>query len=263
MTYLFTNIRLGLYAFQAVLAGTVLGLSGYFASIFLPHMYKEYTIYSVVVSSLTVLLIISFLTLTHIFSPRGEVILLFILSILWLTLAAWTVDRRDFIGPNSDCESWGDKRITTNTGNKTISAFEYCNEMRVIEAFSWVLFGVFTIFFLIVANLTSIAVERGGRPYAWREPMIELPWYGEWPGYSGGPGSMYPTMQMPGGGVIPGTYIPGTVLAQPGGPVTTMPVMQDGGYVVQQQHGYSMIITPGMNGQAPMIQQVPGRISSV
>jgi len=133
----------------------------------------------------------------------------------------------------------------------------------VIEAFSWVLFGVFTIFFLIVANLTSIAVERGGRPYAWREPMIELPWYGEWPGYSGGPGSMYPTMQMPGGGVIPGTYIPGTVLAQPGGPVTTMPVMQDGGYVVQQQHGYSMIITPGMNGQAPMIQQVPGRISSV
>lgn len=77
---------------------------------------------------------------------------------------------------------------------------------------------------------------------------------------------MYPTMQMPGGGVIPGTYVPGGVVAQPvvtGGPVSTLPVMQDGGYHVQQQPGYSMIITPGMNGQAPRIQQVPGRISSV
>lgn len=158
--------------------------------------------------------------------------------------------------------------------------------MRVIEAFSWVLFGVCTcslpydlrnyhsntplillvaIFLLIVANLTSIAVDRGGRPYAWREPMIELPWYGEWPGYSGGPHSMYPTMQMP-GGVVPGSYIPGTVINQQmpaGGPVSTLPVMQDGGYVVQQQHGYSMIITPGVNGQAPTIQQVPGPISNV
>jgi hypothetical protein len=117
---------------------------------------------------------------------------------------------------------------------------------------------------MVVANLTSIAIERGGYPYAWREPMIELPWYGEWPGYSGGPGSMYPTMQMP-GGMMPGGYMPGTILTQPmpgGGPVSTMPVMQDGGYVVQQQPGYSMIITPGPNGQPPRIQQVPGHISS-
>jgi len=139
--------------------------------------------------------------------------------------------------------------------------------MRVIEAFSWVLFGVFALFFLVVVNLTVTAVQKGGRPYAWREPMIELPWYGEWPGYSGGPGSAYPTMQMPeGGGMIPGAYYPGTVVPPQqvgGGPVTTMPVLQEGGYVVQQQPGYSMIITPGVNGHAPTIQQVPGRISSV
>jgi hypothetical protein len=117
-----------------------------------------------------------------------------------------------------------------------------------------------TIFLMIVANITSIAVERGGRPYAWREPMIELPWYGEWPGYSGGPGSMYPTMHM-----APGGYAPGAMIAQPmptGGPISTMPVLQDGGYMVQQQPGYSMIITPGVNGQAPTIQQVPGHISN-
>lgn len=123
---------------------------------------------------------------------------------------------------------------------------------------------IVAIFFVIVANLTTIAVQRGGRPYAWREPMIELPWYGEWPGYSGGPGSAYPTVHMAEGGMVHTAY-PGAVVPQPiptGGPVTTMPVMQDGGYVVQQQPGYSMIITPGVGGQAPTIQQVPGRISS-
>jgi hypothetical protein len=74
---------------------------------------------------------------------------------------------------------------------------------------------------------------------------------------------MYPTMHMPGGGVMPG-YMPGAVVSQPvGGPMNTLPVMQDGSYVVQQQHGYSMVITPGLNGQAPMIQQVPGHISGV
>jgi len=136
--------------------------------------------------------------------------------------------------------------------------------MRVIEAFSWVLFGVFALFFIIVINLTSNAVQKGGRPYAWREPMIELPWYGEWPGYSGGPNSAYPTIHMAEGGMYPGAYMPGPVVAapQPAGPFNTMPVLGEGGYVVQQQPGYSMVITPGMNGQAPMIQQVPGRISS-
>lgn len=118
------------------------------------------------------------------------------------------------------------------------------------------------IFFVVVMHLTSTAVQRGGRPYAWREPMIELPWYGEWPGYSGGPGSLYPTMQMGEGGMIPGAYHAGAVIPQQG-PISTLPVMQNGGYVVQQQPGYSMIITPGMNGQAPTVQQVPGHISNV
>lgn len=265
MTWLFTNIRLGLYTFQGMLAGTVLGLSGYFASIFLPHLHSGYTIYSLVVAGLTMLAIIAFLTLTHALTPRVEVIILFILSILWLTLSAWTVDRRDFLGPLSDCESWGNETMLTNSETKTFSSYQYCNEMRVIEAFSWVLFGVFLIFLLIVASLTSTAVDRGGRPYAWREPMIELPWYGEWPGYSGGFGSMYPTMLMPDGGVMPGGYMPGGVV-QPmsaAGPISTVPVLQNGGYVVQQQPGYSMVITPGLNGQAPTIQQLPGPVSTM
>ena len=155
--------------------------------------------------------------------------------------------------------------------------------MRVIEAFSWVLFGVCTyglslspknyrstghpntlvaVFFIIVVHLTSTTVERLGRPYAWREPMIELPWYGEWPGYSGGPGSMYPTMHMAEGGMMPGVYHQGPMIGQ-AGPMSTLPIMQNGGYTVQQQPGYSMIITPGLNGQAPTVQQVPGHISTM
>jgi len=202
--------------------------------------------------------IVLFLTLAHIVPPRVEIIVLFVLTILWLALGAWTVDRRDFIGPDSDCASWGGSRMQTKTSGVSISSLQYCNRMRVIEAFSWVLFGVFAIFFIIVVHLTSIAVQIGS-PYAWREPMIELPWYGEWPGYSGGPGSMYPTMQMGQGAVIPGAYHPGGVVGQMG-PVSTLPVMQNGGHVVQQQHGHSMIITPGINGLPPTVQQVPGHI---
>jgi hypothetical protein len=123
------------------------------------------------------------------------------------------------------------------------------------------------IFFVIVINLASNAVQKGGRPYAWREPMLELPWYGEWPGYSGGPGSAYPTMHMAEGGhVIPGGYYQGGVIGGPQqfqGPISTLPVMQDGSYTVQQQPGHSMIITPGMNGQPPRIEQVRGPVSTI
>lgn len=260
MTYLFTNIRLGVYGFQGLLAGVVLGLSGYFGSIFLPHLYAEYTIYSLAVASLTLVMIILFLTLSHIMEPRVEIIILFILSVLWLALGAWTVDRRDFLSDASDCAGWGDAKMSTKSDTVTISRLQYCNRMRVIEAFSWVLFGVFAIFFIIVLHLTSIAVQRGMRPYAWREPMIELPWYGEWPGYSGGYNSAYPTMHMAGGGMVPGGYYQGGVVPHHG-PISTLPVMQNGGYVVQQQPGHSMIITPSADGRAPDVQQVFGHVA--
>jgi len=73
---------------------------------------------------------------------------------------------------------------------------------------------------------------------------------------------MYPTMHMAEGGMIPGTYHPGGVIAPQPGLVSTLPVTQ-GGYLAQQHHGHSMIITPGLNGRAPTVQHVPGHISNM
>lgn len=186
--------------------------------------------------------------------PRFETIGLFLLSVMWLALGAWTVDRRDFLSPDSDCYSWGSQRTPTAKG--TISARVYCNEMKVVEAFSWVNFGVFTIFLIMITTLTTRA-HTLGRPYAWREPMLELGWFGEWPGYSGGIYSSNPAMVQP---MRPGMYQQGMTMPtaiQPGMPVVYGP---GGGHVIQQQPGHSVIIQPGPNGQLPMITQVPGTI---
>jgi len=211
------------------------------------------------------LVIILLLTLTHMSTPGVEVVLLFVLSITWLALGAWTADRRDFLSDKSDCGSWGNHTIPTKNETKTISSFLYCNEMRVIEAFSWVLFGVFAIFFVVVINLTTIAIQRGGRPFAWSEPMLELPWYGEWPGYSGGPNSLYPTMHMAEGGMFPGGYYPGGVMGPHpmGGPIGAVPMMQNGGLVVQQLPGHSTIIRPGVGGMPATVEHHPGHVTAV
>lgn len=107
-----------------------------------------------------------------------------------------------------------------------------------------------------------------GRLYAWSEPIFELPWFGQYPGmpesmygshvpgslaggtpymgYAGYPGSspgMYPQMMMPQGG-------------------QQQPYMANGGYVVPQQPGHSIIVQPGQRGQPPTITQVPGMVTS-
>lgn len=41
-----------------------------------------------------------------------------------------------------------------------------------------------------------------------------------------------------------------------------MPQMMGGGYVVQQNPGHSVVIRPGVNGQAPTVTQVPGVVTS-
>ena len=108
------------------------------------------------------------------------------------------------------------------------------------------------IFLWILISLTTRAKVLG-RPYAWAEPIIELPWFGQWPGYPEGgqfPNGMYP----------PGQY---------GYPMMGVPSMggyagsqMAPGYVVQQNPGHSVVIQPGMNGQPPTITQVPGTVVS-
>ena len=69
-----------------------------------------------------------------------------------------------------------------------------------------------------------------GNRYAWSDPITDLPWFGEMPGYfqaSYGYGA--PQQQM---------YYP-----PPG--------------AVQQQPGHSVVIQPGHHGQPTTVQQIP------
>ena len=112
------------------------------------------------------------------------------------------------------------------------------------------------IFLVILITLASRAQARG-RPFAWAEPIVELPWFGQWPGY---PESQYPGagMMYPGQMMMPGYAYPA---GQPMTYATTAPGQP--GYVVQQNPGHSVVIQPGMNGQPATITQIPGSVTSI
>jgi hypothetical protein len=67
-----------------------------------------------------------------------------------------------------------------------------------------------------------------GNRYAWSEPITDLPWWGEMPGYYQAPYGYGAPQQM---------YMP------PG--------------AVQQQPGHSVVIQPGHHGQPTTVQQLP------
>ena len=132
------------------------------------------------------------------------------------------------------------------------------------------------IFLYILITLTTRARVLG-HPYAWAEPIIELPWFNQWPGY---PEGQYPSMGMgmgmgapgmyPGMGTYPGAMVPygyaaGQPMAYPApgpAPLAVAGTAQSG-YVVQQTPGHSIVIQTGANGQAPTITQVPGSVTSI
>ncbi|KAI9000976.1 hypothetical protein BD414DRAFT_511587 [Trametes punicea] len=231
MTQLFRAMRLYGNIVLLLLAATVLGITAYFASIFLPNIRHDFSIFSLIVPSLTIVFILIGMQWS---TPRTEAIFLFILGVLWLAQAAWTTD----ILGSLQCDSLTNEQLPTKTG--TISERSWCYEMRVVQAFSWMIFCLYAIFLWILIALTSRA-KALGRPYAWAEPIVELPWFGQWPGYPEGGQFAYPAPYgypgMPMGGYA------GTQIAP--------------GYVVQQNPGHSVVIQPGINGQPPTVTQVP------
>lgn len=222
MTVRFGNHRLGFYLFTLALSGVVLGLAANFASIFLPDYHRDFTIFALIVPSLTIL---TFLIQLQWAQPQTEAISLIILCILWLTEASWATD---IIG-NVQCDSLKGQHIPTIGGQTSFQA--YCYKMKTIQAFSWALFCAFVIAIIILFQLVYQA-ERFGRWQIWSEPIRELGWFGEMPGYYNAPYSTYP--QSPGGGY---PYFPGP-----------MPMVQPGS---------SIIIQPGINGAPPTVTQVP------
>ncbi|KAF9485342.1 hypothetical protein BDN70DRAFT_871368 [Pholiota conissans] len=227
MTVRFGNNRLGFYLAVFLLSGTVLGLAANFASIFLPGLHSNFIIFALIVPSAT---IFAFLLTLQWATPYTEAILMFLLGVFWLAMGAWSTD---VIGP-LQCDTLGGQKIPAKNGGQT-NFQSYCYEMKVIQAFSWALFIMFVLALWILFQLVAQA-ERFGRYRIWNEPIRELPWFGEMPGYyntntQGGPMMGYP----------PSGY------AAPGFPY---------GYP-HPAPGHSLMIQPGVNGAPPTITQIP------
>ncbi|KAH9843838.1 uncharacterized protein C8Q71DRAFT_852362 [Rhodofomes roseus] len=245
MTQLFKEMRLYGFITILLLSATVLGISAYLGSIFLPNIQHDFGIYSIVTPSLTILVFLITLSWS---APRTEAVVLFVLGVMWLAMGAWSAD---MVG-NTQCDAINSSaRSATKSG--TVSTRSWCYEMKVIEAFSWMIFCLFAIFLWVLISLTSRA-RAFGYQYAWAAPIFELPWFGELPGWPYG-GQMNGGQMMNGGQYPMGMYPTAGVPYQPGA--------MNGGYVIQQAPGHSVVIQPGPGGGAPTITQVPGSVSSV
>ncbi|KAF7301693.1 hypothetical protein MIND_00734800 [Mycena indigotica] len=189
--------------------GTVLGLSAHFANIFLPHLHAAFTIFALLIPSLTIFTMLISLQFAQ---PQTEAPMLFLLWALWLAMAAW-----DIIS-GVQCDSLTSETMPTKNG--LIRQREYCYEMKanfVIQAFSWMAFVLLTFAFCILISLINQA-QRFGRITIWSDPIQgavsferinlkidhypELGWFGEPPGYyntTHGPSqyAMYPQQQYP------------------------------------------------------------------
>ncbi|CAK5275612.1 unnamed protein product [Mycena citricolor] len=224
MTVRFTTYRMGFYVAVFLLAGTVLGLDAHFAGIFLPHLHPDFTIFALLIPSMT---IFAFLLLLNFSQPRIEVPVIFVLWALWLAMGAWSTD---IIGP-LQCDALTTETMPTRSGQ--IRQREYCYEMKVIQAFSWMIFVMFSFAFGILLSLVQQA-ERFGRVNIWEEPIQELGWFHEMPGY-------YNSHQQP---MMP-------AYSYPQGYGYQMPQV----YVQNPQQGAAWAIQTGPNG--PTVTQVP------
>ncbi|KAF9075795.1 hypothetical protein BDP27DRAFT_1380457 [Rhodocollybia butyracea] len=218
MTVRFTNYRIAFY-------GTVLGIAAHFAAIFLPGLHQAFTIFAIVVPSLTIFILMLIFQWSQ---PRIEAVVLFAAWAIWLAMGAWAGDIIGFV----QCDSLTGQG-TAAKHNGTTSFQAYCYEMKVIQAFSWMIFALCTFAFIILLQLVTQA-QRFGRWAIWREPIRELGWYGEMPGYYNT--TTQPMVQYPQYGYgAPYGYSSGGV----------------------QQPGQSIVIQPSMNGGPPTVTQIP------
>jgi len=220
MTVLFKDLRFYGYLTVILLSGAVLGISVYFATIFLPNLHHDYSIYALVPPSWTIFIFILALVGS---TPRLDAIYLFISGILWLTLAAWS---SDILGA-TQCDALGGARIATKHG--TMSARSYCDLSKVLEAFSWAIFCLITLYFMFLMSLATRSVAMGS-PSIWSENIIELPWFGQAPGYPGFGYAQYSSQSGRGYATS--------------GPYSQYPGTTYGGNVYQQQPGQTLVIQP-------------------
>ncbi|EKM51621.1 uncharacterized protein PHACADRAFT_261870 [Phanerochaete carnosa HHB-10118-sp] len=249
MTQVFRDMRLYGHIAVFLLAVTVLGIGADLVGTLSSNFHHDFSIFSVVVSSLT---IAAFIILNYWSCPLVELIVLFVLGVLWLATGSWSADIMGSIQCDAINKS---QRIATKS--ESMSARIWCYEMTIIEVFSWMESALFVIFILILITLTTRA-KVFGRYRAWSEPILELPWFSEYPAFGVGESEAGESM---GGGS--GYYSPRSVAGYPTGlppqAYGMPPQMANGGYYVPQQPGHSVVIRPGNNERPPIIEQVPAR----
>jgi len=223
MSELFISLRFSLYAFWAVFSIVVLTMSGILAHKFLP-IHDSFLIFAIVASAFTIVVLILLALRSQ---PRVELVMMWVLAVLWVAMGAYATD---VIG-HVDCDSL--EGTIRAAGDTPYSYKLYCREMKVIEAFSWTNFGLFALFFLLVFRLILLHRARGDKGI-WSASVSELGWFDE--DFQGAPA--YQTITP---GAQPVTY--------PN--VTTFGNSQP----VYQLPGHSVVITNGPSGQ--QITQVP------
>lgn len=241
MTVLFRNLRIIGYVSVLLLAGGVLGIASYLASQFLPHIRFSFTVYSLVAPSFTIALLVVLLFRSR---PWIDALFLLIADISWLALAAWT---RDINGP-ADCFALASSR--TQTAHGTISSKSFCYMSKILEGLSWSIFTLLMFFLVLVITLANRSQVLGW-PHIWREDVVDLPWFGQSPGYA--ESFLYPPNQGPRASVVYSTPVSTPFV----GPSQNL----GNGGVIQHQPGHSIIIWPGVNGDPPRIEQRPGFVT--
>jgi len=228
MTNLFRRIRFTTFAFVFAFTAIVLGINAHFASIFLPKLHHDFTLFTLIVPGFTLVVLI---VLSLRSQPRWDVFFTFLLSMLWLAQAAYAVD---VIG-HVECDALSGTRTPTRTG--TMPADTYCRRMKVIEAFSWANFMLLILSFIALLNLT-LRVHARGNLGIWGASVSELPFFHEQTGHSNGHNG-YPAPA----GSQSGYGYPTVRTYGPTEPIYQLP-------------GHSVILTTGPDGTRE-VQQIP------
>ncbi|CAE6392136.1 unnamed protein product [Rhizoctonia solani] len=197
----------------------------------------DFLIFSLVVSAFTIVI---FVLLALRSQPRIDAVVLFILVGLWLTMGAYS---QDVIG-REFCYSLRGETIPAKN-DTTMSAENYCRQMKTVLAFSWANFVFLALWLLGLLTVVIKIYARGDRDI-WRNSMSDVTILTENPMVKTGEYPMGTSTNLPS---APGQ----TYVYYPSPPNISGPLQPQ---IVQQQPGHSVIIR---NGQ---VTQVPGSVVS-
>jgi len=231
MTALFTTVRFYTLIFVFLFSIVVLGLAANFAKVFLP-LHRDYLIFAIVVPAVSMIAVMVIALRSQ---PRVELIVVFVLSILWLALGGYSTD---VIGYR-ECDAQSGT-IPAKNGS-TYSAQGYCRQQKVIQSFAWANFFLLAVTFITLLALTLRAHGKGYKAI-WAGSVSELAWFDE----ESSDQEQYQHHQHQQQQV---QYAPVQ------GQTYMYPANYGGNQPVYQLPGHSVVISNGANGQ--VITQVP------